>query len=311
MHAQNTSSIDNGPNDVDHPSEIVDNLESLDLPIIIKETAPRQIVRCSEDSSSVFKKELSLLLTKIPQKYGHQFVKLITRHRCFNHLPKDVRTYIHTPRTPTSTSLVAGGEYLHLGFGQALKRILILVPKDKIPSPVEVDFNTDGACYDKENKIHLWPIQIRAANVPNSIVEFVGVWLGQSITKPTNFVQFLKPFVNDVLSVLKNGVEVESGKRMTVKLRCFIADAPARSYVLGHFAHNSKVPCSKCKVIGVHLREGVTVYRGDSWDPRTDKEYASRIDGSHHSETGVLWLSYHSVWSRMSYLSICISVVWV
>lgn len=91
-HERTTSSVGNDINDVDRLSQIANNFEAPSLQIIVKEASARQIFHCCEQSLDAFKQEFSELLTEIPQKYGNKFVKLITRHSCFRHFPKDVRT---------------------------------------------------------------------------------------------------------------------------------------------------------------------------------------------------------------------------
>lgn len=238
-------------------------------------------------SQTEFKKQFSALLTEIDQTVGNKFVKLLTSHHCFRNFPKDVRSYVHTPRKRYPTRNLGGGEYMHFGFIDALKRIIKLTPAYvNIPRLLEIDLSIDGKTYDHENAIHLWPIQIRISNIPRSQPEFVGIWLGKKkISQPTCFKDYLKPLIKDAIPVFKNGVNLsESETKTPVKFRCFIADAPARSKSLGHYAHNSKVPCSKCKVIGTTIRRGVTVYMGTSWEARTDEEYSLRLDGSHHKD---------------------------
>jgi len=44
-------------------------------------------------------------------------------------------------------------------------------------------------------------------------------------------------------------------------LKCFIADAPARAFILNHRSHTSNRPCSKCKISGTRC-EGRYTFRG-------------------------------------------------
>ncbi|XP_011313340.1 uncharacterized protein [Fopius arisanus] len=151
-----------------------------------------------------------------------------------------------------------------------------------IPDSFKIDFSTDGATLDAQQKIQMWPIQIRIANIPRCKPEIVGVWRGSS--KPTNAHEFLDRFINDFLEVNNNGGIVHNDKLCPTELRCFIADAPARAFILAHLGHTGAHPCSKCWIKGDSIRRGVTAFRGVAHRPRTDQEYADRIDGEHHSD---------------------------
>ncbi|XP_032457922.1 uncharacterized protein LOC103316011 isoform X2 [Nasonia vitripennis] len=73
------------------------------------------------------------------------------------------------------------------------------------------------------------------------------------------------------------------GKHFSVDLRCFVADALARSFSLGHRSHSSRAPCSRCWVRGQNIRPGVMVYTGVDHRPRTQEEYLEKLDTDHHS----------------------------
>lgn len=241
-----------------------------------------------EDSSILgegnFEKQLAsvFLKTRINHVQAKEILKLLRTHSCFSQIHLDPRTVMRTPRTPCHIDDVAGGQYLHIGFEKGIKSILQNTPFNMIPDNLEIDFHIDGASLDSANRIQLYPIQIRIANIHGSKPEIVGVWKGSS--KPTNPTEFLNPFVDDVLNVKKNGGISFHGKQITFNIRCFIADAVARAFVLGHQSHKSKVPCSKCWVVGESVRQGVIVYCGVDHKLRTKEEYDIYLDGEHHKE---------------------------
>lgn len=55
----------------------------------------------------------------------------------------------------------------------------------------------------------------------------IGIWSGNG--KPSDLNEFLEPLVNDIDAVVKAGVTI-NGYRLDVKVRCFLCDAPARSF---------------------------------------------------------------------------------
>lgn len=209
-------------------------------------------------------------------------LRVLRLHPCFSTLHVDPRMILGTPARSSPLVKIAGGEYLHLGFANGLHSILELTPTELIPDVLHIDFHTDEASLDKASKILLWPIQIRIANIHRSAPEVVGIFKGTK--KPTSAEQFLERFVDEVLLTLENGGVEFCGIKIPIWLRCFIGDAPARAFVLGHFGHTSRYPCSRCKVLGEYIRRGVMVFRGINHEARTDAEYSLRTDGEHHKE---------------------------
>ncbi|XP_011883886.1 PREDICTED: uncharacterized protein LOC105571026, partial [Vollenhovia emeryi] len=70
-------------------------------------------------------------------------------------------------------------------------------------------------------------------------------------------------------------------RQFSIKLRCFIADAPARAFILGHKSHRSSCPCSKCTINGFAIGRYM-VLRGVEHTHRTNEEYMQQIDEEHH-----------------------------
>lgn len=69
------------------------------------------------------------------------------------------------------------------------------------------------------------------------IVEFsqikpmtVAVWCGDG--KPTNLNGFLGSFVTELNELLRNGIRINNSL-ITITIRCFICDSPARAFIKG------------------------------------------------------------------------------
>ena len=71
---------------------------------------------------------------------------------------------------------------------------------------------------------------------------------------------------------MPNGGIIFHAIKLPIRLRWFIADAPARAFVLNHFGHMSQYPCSKCMVFGT-LHGKHYAFDGIDHSPRTDEEY--------------------------------------
>ncbi|XP_031781628.1 uncharacterized protein LOC116416659 [Nasonia vitripennis] len=235
-----------------------------------------------KESLPDFEDRLAAVFTE--QNMTHRQIKAVLlalkSHSCFSDIHIDPRTILKTPVYSLSPiSSLAGGEYLHLGTEGAIKKILQSAAVLMIPDVLQLDFSTDEASLDKAGNILMWPIQIRIANIPSSSPEMVGIF--RSSKKPTSVVEFFHFFVTDMRFLLQDGVQF-GDKNRCIKLRCFVADALARAFVLCHRSHNSRSPCSRCCVQGESVRSGVMVYKGTKHHLRTEDEYRSRIDHDHH-----------------------------
>ena len=80
-----------------------------------------------------------------------------------------------------------------------------------------------------------------------------------------------------------NGGITFYGNKVPIYLRCFIADAPARAFILNHRGHTSSQPCSKCKVSSTRS-EGRNVFNGINHSSRTDEKYSIGLDEGYHKE---------------------------
>ncbi|XP_025152434.1 uncharacterized protein LOC112588101 [Harpegnathos saltator] len=127
-----------------------------------------------------------------------------------------------------------------------------------IPTQLQLDFNTDGCTLDR-----------------------AGIYKGAH--KPHDANIFFEKFVTDIRTILSNGGINFNGNKVPIQLKSFIADAPARAFVLNHVGHISSQPCSKCKVSGTQC-ERRNVFHGINHSLRNDDEYIRCVDEDHHKE---------------------------
>lgn len=92
--------------------------------------------------------------------------------------------------------------------------------------------------------------------------------------------EFFKHFTQEYQSLRSNGIELNE-KYIPIYIRGFIADASVRAFVLNHYGHNSKNPCSKCKIIGKSIERRMTFLTCNN-ELRTDIDYLNAIDKAHH-----------------------------
>jgi len=87
----------------------------------------------------------------------------------------------------------------------------------------------------------------------------IGIYKGTQ--KPNDPNIFFNKFITDLRIIISNGGINFCGNKIPIKLRCFIADAPARAFILNHRGHMSFRACSKCKVSGTQI-EGRCIFNG-------------------------------------------------
>lgn len=217
---------------------------------------------------------------------GNLILKVLRSYSCFSYLPMDTRTLLQTMRRAPEMRLVAPEEYLHLGFEYALMRILKRTPINLIPDILYVDWSIDGVQLNKSGKLQLlWPIQISVSNISECKPEVVGVYKG--VNKPISSKQFLDNFISEVNTLIQKGGIFFMQKIIPFELRVLVVDAVAKTYVLNHFSHVSKYPCSRCHIIGIRY-ENQVVFPGTTLRLRTDEEYAQMLDKNHHKSSSAI-----------------------
>lgn len=68
---------------------------------------------------------------------------------------------------------------------------------------------------------------------------------------------------------------------ISIQLRCFIADAPARAFILNHVGHNAFSPCSKCTVQGQNIGHRM-IFLNTKYASRSDENYRSLAYKKHN-----------------------------
>lgn len=235
------------------------------------------------EEKPMFRDELAKCFAgqRITHVQGNAILKVLRSHKCHSNLPKDTRTLLQTPRNRIQTVPMGSGEYLHIGFESGILRALSGLHNESIPAVLEIDISIDGGTLDRSGTIHIWPIQFRIVNVAHSKPQILGVYKGQG--KPPCAIEFFDAFIQEVKQLrATHGIEFR-GKRIPFNFRCFIADAPARAFILNHRGHNASRACSKCKVSGKYYKSRM-IFLGTNHPLRSDEEYARRVDEDHHKE---------------------------
>lgn len=169
-------------------------------------------------------------------------------------LPKDYRTLLNTD-TNIEIVALAGGNDWYNGLGKCLKNIFVTLDRD---FSLRLNFNIDGLPLYKSSNQVFYPIlasihgnsssnrskfQImllqlnvyiiilnKIVGMPEIKPMVIAIWCGEG--KPTDLIGFLDPFVNELNDLLRDGILINDHK-ISIFVRCFICDTPARAFIKG------------------------------------------------------------------------------
>lgn len=142
-------------------------------------------------------------------------------------LPKDPRTLMLTPKRQHVFTELAGGTYWHQGLEFCLRNTFSDLQQSL---SISININIDGLPIHKNGRDEFWPILYNVHEMPQINPMIIAIFYGKC--KPKKVEEFLKPFVDEILPILENGVSI-NGFKLDVKIRCFICDSPARSLIKG------------------------------------------------------------------------------
>lgn len=142
-------------------------------------------------------------------------------------LPKDPCTIMKTPRSVEVTKMIDGSEYWHQGLEMCLRNCFKDFSEDE---NISINLNIDGLPLFNSATKCFWPILFNIFEHPEISPMSLGIFYGEK--KPENVAIYFRPFVDEFKNILENGLII-NGKQLTVLVRCFICDSPARAFVKG------------------------------------------------------------------------------
>lgn len=243
---------------------------------------------CKNDTSTEINKLPTLhhKLCKLSSDYNISHnamneILSIFRSEGHNNVPKDVRTLLKTPTTYNIIN-IRPGFYIHLGIEFMLKPVLKMYQPyfNTSINNIKLSFNIDGLPISKCSKSAFWPILMSIINIPVLINKVFTVGIYHShLKKPDVVEEFLNPFVEEVLTILQNGMIVNT-KVFTVTISQIICDAPAKAYILNVKGHMAYFGCNMCIEEGDFIK-GMT-YPGVDAPRRTNESFRSKSNEEYH-----------------------------
>lgn len=144
-----------------------------------------------------------------------------------NLLPKDPRTLLQAPRTVEIVSLGKDQYYWHNGMKYCLKNIFSGISG---PITISLNFNMDGLPIFKSSKSEFWPILCNITEKPSIRPMVIGIYYRKA--KASNLNGYLTPLVEELNYICNEGID-SNGHHITVNIRTFICDSPARAFIKG------------------------------------------------------------------------------
>lgn len=194
-------------------------------------------------------------------------------------LPNDARTLLHTPRMILLKD-IEPGKYYHFGLEFCLNGLLKSINYSSVSS-IEILINIDGLPLSSSSSSQFYPILCSLYGGDN--VGTIGVYHGHE--KPRNANQFLNDFVEEVISLGRNFVF--NGHKCHIKIKGFICDAPAKSYIKYSKGHSGYKSCTKCYTEGSFVN-GVCFPQLTDLRLRSDFEFRNKFQEEHHTGTSVI-----------------------
>lgn len=237
----------------------------------------------SSDENDNFEPDLKELLRDwaVRYKISHTALSALLSLLKSKHpeLPKDARTLLSTPCS-IATVAKCGGQYYHFGVAASVVTKLAKYEPGEVANLEEISLqiNIDGLPLFKSTSAQLWPILGLIDNLHSASPFVIGLFFGNS--KPTDVVEYLSPFINDITSLSESGVTY-MGMNYPLRLNAVVCDAPARAFVKGTKNHSGYCSCERCTTHGTWLNK---VTFPELHAPlRTDDQFAAMSDEDHHT----------------------------
>jgi hypothetical protein len=243
-------------------------------------------------------------------KFQKEFTDVVKKHNCSHKLIHDLLAVARdnghpevplTAKTlydqehkqvlePLEARPIGKGTYWHRGIQDAFSDWDATDFKDIIV----VDIFIDGFPIKRSSRLCGWPILGGIVDRYDLPVLLFGIYQGYG--SPKNSDDFLIDFAREARRLIAAGIYVGPNKELKrFKIRAFLADAPARAFLLCVKNHSSKHGCSKCEQVGAVEKDEEEIqppkakkakttirYQTTAGVLRTNESFHQRSDKPHH-----------------------------
>lgn len=233
-------------------------------------------------------KDLQTLIIEdnVSHNTANKLLQILKNHGHIE-LPNDVRILLQTPRNTSLRYIksIAGGYYAHFGLLPSLKQSIKIYSKFITKNEISLNVNIDGLPIAKSSGSQFWPIMASIEKVDIYTLPFIiGVYHGTS--KPSDANNFLTDFVNDFISISKNGIIV-SNIKYSVSINAIVCDTPAKCFITYTKGHTGYFSCSKCTQEGDFVHNRV-IFPETHNTLRTNDTFKNRSQIEHHTGNSIL-----------------------
>lgn len=222
------------------------------------------------------------VLHKIPHNALNDLLKILKPMH--NELPLDSRTLLETPLI-YEVKPIDPGYYYHFGIENCIKSLILQCDAIEIINIdcLEVLINIDGLPIAKSSSSQFYPI-LCSLDIKKALVGMVGIYHGYGKPKDPN--KFLQEFVTEATYLIEHGI-IYNFKTYSFKIKYFICDVPAKSYILCIKGHSGYYSCTKCYTEGSYVN-GRVCFPDQNFTLRTDDDFRQKKQPEHHSGTTIL-----------------------
>lgn len=207
----------------------------------------------------------------------------ILRRRCIPELPKTWQTFLETGHPFTIVTLEdtfsTNMKYVYFGIVNGLrKRFNPAFHNDGV---IDLVFHFDGSALYKGSPQVCWPLLCRIHSDKSFVHSPFPVFLYTGTKKPGQLGLIFREFIDEMNALIQNGVLLQ-GIVYQVRLKCFIADTPARALLKGTKGHTGFCSCERCTIRGAR-EQGTTVFVNLNEPERTHASFVEQSQPAHHN----------------------------
>ena len=238
--------------------------------------------------SGDFKKEFIewALVNNVTHSALKQLLYLLRARLPNEDIPHDPRTLLSTGGYKILQNM-GSGKFYYFGIEQAVVKRVQNLSLDGLPNLstfkefescniVMLTVGFDGLPLSRSSRAQLWPllgyINQNGCQSPFLIACYFGYE-----KPPVN--EYLVPFIQEVKKLEAEGLVVNNVK-YNFRIRCFIADAPARNMLKATVAFNAYHGCERCVQRGKW--KGRVIFTHNDSELRTDESFVLKVDSAHH-----------------------------
>lgn len=187
---------------------------------------------------------------------------------------------------PVQVKPIAPGFYYHFGVASSIKKY---IDKHFFDETIKLVIGIDGLPLTKSSGSCFWPI-LGYIRQTTETVFLIGVYWGYN--KPVDGNLFIKDFVDEISSLIINGIYVDIIIENTLKtvhkkvaIDSFCCDAPAKAFLLKTKSHTGFFSCTRCTVQGKYLFRRVC-FPELKCSKRTHVDFVNQVQRQYHSTDG-------------------------